>query len=130
MLTKFVLAFGVFSYAIFGAMCAAFPDRFPGQAMGYDLSTNNPRIEVFSMYGGLQIGLGLFFLLALFRKAYVPSALLILTLVPGGLAIGRGLAIVAIGGEINTFHYFATSVEIATAILAWVALQGERRRSE
>ena len=87
MLTKTVLGVGVYSYAIFGAMCVVWQATYVGGDMGYALSSSNARIEAYSMYGGLQIGLGLFFTLAFFRPEFRRAALVVLIFVPGGWAL-------------------------------------------
>ncbi len=88
--------------------------------------------DVRATYGGLQLGLGAFFLWSVLASERLPSALLALSLV--GVAMGgcRLLGVLIDGGAgptllIGPIHISALVFELATGVLAFVAFSRERR---
>jgi hypothetical protein len=55
------------------------------------------RAELSALYGGLELGLGVFFLLAAVRGRWVVPALALQICAFGGLALGRGTGMVTAG---------------------------------
>ncbi|HLD64925.1 MAG TPA: DUF4345 family protein [Pseudomonas sp.] len=83
--------------------------------------------DVRAYYGGLQIGLGVFLLLAMSRLELVRAALMLLVLVYAGLALGRLGGLWLDGGTQQTFNLYALLIELVSAGLAFGALRGLNR---
>lgn len=83
--------------------------------------------DVRAYYGGLQIGLGVFLLLAMSRLELVRAALMLLVLVYAGLALGRIGGLWLDGGIQQTFNLYALLIELVSAGLAFAALRGLNR---
>lgn len=83
--------------------------------------------DVRAYYGGLQLGLGVFMLLALARLDLLRPALSLLVLIYAAVALGRLSGLWLDGGEQQTFNLYAMIFEILSSILAFLALRGLRR---
>lgn len=83
--------------------------------------------DVRAYYGGLQIGLGVFLLLAMSRLELIRGALMLLVLVYAGLALGRIGGLWLDGGTQQTFNLYALLIELVSAGLAFGALRGLNR---
>ena len=83
--------------------------------------------DVRAYYGGLQIGLGVFLLLAMSRLELARAALMLLVLVYAGLALGRIGGLWLDGGTQQTFNLYALLIELVSAGLAFGALRGLNR---
>ena len=75
------------------------------------------------MYGGLQTGLGLFCALAALRSEYYQAGLILLVLGIGSLALARLISLLASIDPVTAYTYGALTYEMATAIIAAVALR-------
>ena len=128
MFSVIVLFIGVLTYLVFGLLC------FSSLVTGTDVTsvqflqifphrTPNVTYELFSMYGGIQVGLGVFYFLAIFKPQLREGALWVLVLVPGCLFMFRGFALVTTAGEPLSFQYTALAVELITCLLAMAALR-------
>ena len=103
-------------YAIY---CVFVPDFLAGVA-GLAATTSTGMTEIRSMYGGLQAGIGLFCLSALFRSNWVRPALLALCFLTGGLALTRGLGLM-IDDSASGYTLGALAFEILnTAAAVWL----------
>lgn len=76
--------------------------------------------DVRAWYGGLPLGLALYLLLAL-REAQLRTALLLLLVLYGALALTRLLGLFLDGGAQQTFNLYALLFEAVSAALAWAA---------
>ena len=79
-------------------------------------------IEVEARYGGLQVGLGLFFLVSSFRFRWVRAALGAQILIFGGLAVGRltGLLVSPGGSRLHVLYF---SLECLGALLGFIGFR-------
>ena len=105
--------------------CNAFYD--PIQALaGLDLGvdTVNARNELLANYGGLHIGIGLFFIIGAPRNNFRTPALVFLTLLTLGLSAGRIVSIV-VDGWPSALNNFLLGLELFTAMLAALFLYFE-----
>lgn len=78
--------------------------------------------DVRAWYGGLQLGLAFYLLLAP-RAGQVRPALFLLLVLYTALALGRVLGLVLDGGAQQTFNFAVLLFEAVSAALAWSALR-------
>lgn len=83
-------------------------------------------IEIRAMYGGLELGLGTFFLVASARERWIRAGLGAAMLSLGGLAIGRAVGMLA-AGEADSLMLLLMVLETTGAILALVAFRAVRK---
>lgn len=79
--------------------------------------------EVRAFYGGLQLGLAAFLLLALLRAELLRGALTLLVLLYSALALARIGGLWLDGGAQQTFNLYALLLEVVSAGLAYWALR-------
>ncbi|ERI52407.1 hypothetical protein N878_19240 [Pseudomonas sp. EGD-AK9] len=82
--------------------------------------------EVRAYYGGLQLGLAAYLVLALLRLELLRPALTLLVLLYSVLALARIAGLWLDGGAQQTFNLAALLLEVVSAGLAWWALRGLR----
>ena len=80
--------------------------------------------DVRAYYGGLQLGLAAYLLLALARFDLLRPALSLLVLLYATLALARMAGLWLDGGAQQTFNLYALLLEVLSAALAWWALRG------
>jgi hypothetical protein len=80
--------------------------------------------DVRAYYGGLQLGLAAFLLLALARLELLRGALTLLVLLYSALALARIGGLWLDGGAHQTFNLYALLLEVVSAGLAFWALRG------
>lgn len=119
-LARFALAAGALGFGGFGLVLLAFPGLLGG--VGVEAVSPSGTVELRAFYGGLELGLAAFLLLALFRPAWHRSALTLELCALGGIVVARGAALMLTGGEANAIVYGAWAGEGAMALLAAVAL--------
>ena len=83
--------------------------------------------EVRAYYGGLQLGLAAYLVMALLRLDLLRPALLLLVLLYSVLALARVGGLWLDGGAQQTFNLYALLLEAVSAGLAWWALRGLER---
>lgn len=125
-LARFVLIVTGLAFAGYGAWCAADPGVV-ARFTGFGLDAPAGKVESLAMYGGLQIGVGVFLLWAGFRQAWTVPALTVVALTMGGLVLARtlGMSMHGMVGE----HPGAAIYEGVTALVAIVALVLLHRRT-
>lgn len=117
MLAKLVLSFLSLAFVGYGAASLFFPD-VPVGYIGYQLLGADARIEVAAMYGGLQLGLGIFFLVGVLSKSYEKPALLSVVLLLGGLGLSRGVSLLLASDSVTIYTHGALVFEIVSAVIA------------
>ena len=127
---RFVLLFTAVSFIGYGLACLFAPNMV-GTLSGLGLQMVSGRTEIHAMYGGLQTGLGLYFLLCGFHKEWLRPGVVALVLVMGGLALARSYGI-SIQGSANSYTLGAASYEAITALAGLISLRlmrkGERAK--
>ncbi|WP_369958716.1 DUF4345 family protein [Pseudomonas benzenivorans] len=83
--------------------------------------------DVRAYYGGLQLGLAAYLLLALARLELIRGALTLLVLLYSALALARIGGLWLDGGAQQTFNLAALLLEVVSAGLAFWALRGLNR---
>ena len=120
-LARFVLLFTAVSFIGYGIACLLLPNMV-GNLSGLGLQMVSGRTEIHAMYGGLQTGLGLFFLLAGLHREWVRPGVVALILIMGGLALARWYGI-SVQGSPNSYNLGAVSYEGVTALLGLLSLR-------
>ena len=121
MLGKGILAFVALAFVGYGFVSLFSPD-IPVGYIGYQLTNADAKIEVVAMYGGLQIGFGLFCLMGVIYSQYETPALLAVVLMLGGLALSRGAALMLHAEPVTIYTQGALIFETVSAALALLAL--------
>ncbi len=96
------------------------PERMAA-AVGLEVQKPRPLTEIRAMYGGLELGLGVFFLVAAAKTRWIRAALAAQTLGLAGLAGGRLLGIAATKSD--RLMLSLAMVEIAGAVLGGIAFR-------
>jgi hypothetical protein len=121
-LGKAILWVSALVFSSYGLMCLLSPE-LPAKYAGLDITNGDAYAEMGAMYGGLQLGFGLFCLLGALRKDLLRPALTALLLMIGGLALSR-LSLTAISVDpVSGYTYGALAFEWALAVLAALALR-------
>jgi hypothetical protein len=111
------------AYLLLAAWCAARPEQ-TAASVGYDLASGSGRSEYFTVYGGLQIGLGLLFLWPLIRPESTPTVLTACLIVHAAIVVFRSLSF-ALFADIRSTTFILAGVEwailIASAVVAWLS---------
>jgi hypothetical protein len=114
-LTAAALGFGAFGIVLFLA---------PGLLGSVGVSIEDPSgtVELRAFYGGIEIGLAIFFALAARRPAWMRSALTALVFAAGGVVFLRGFALLIAGFQVKTFVYISWAAETLLFVLALLSL--------
>ncbi len=105
----------------YGIFCLFWPDTVAG-FIGYQYLTADTRIEVISMYGGLEFGVGVMFLYCMLQEKYHDIGLLMVICIIGGLALARTVAFLVLGGEVTIYTYGGIFYEGVSAAIAALLL--------
>lgn len=105
-------------YLGLGAWCAILPDK-TSQAIGFGLTNASARSEYITVYGGLEIGMGIFFCLCAAQPGLRSAGVLFGLCLYAALAIFRVGTLVALEG-VGSFPKTMVVVEIGMAV--WAAL--------
>ena len=122
MLGKIILWISAFSFISYGVTCFFAPD-VPAAYAGLTMTNGDAYAEIGAMYGGLQLGVGLFCLLATLRVEYYRPALMLLVIAIGLLALGRLYSMLTGTEPVGFYTYGAFGYELTTAVLAAIALR-------
>jgi len=90
--------------------------------LGIELTSPTAVTEIRAFYGGLELGLALFFALASTREAWLRPALFAQAAVLGGIALARLIGVAIDGGAAPLILLFA-ALEGAGALVAIAALR-------
>lgn len=110
-----------FLYLVLGLWCGFAPSS-TSESVGFSLSGVKGYAEFIAVYGGLEAGVGLFFLLAALRPHLQEAALLFSVCMYGGIVIFRTGAMLKSGWNIGNGWIFY-SLEIAMFLgAAWLLM--------
>lgn len=122
MLAKIVLWISAVMLIGYGAVCLISP-AIPANYAGLVLTNGDAVAEIGAMYGGLQIGFGLFCLLGAMNASLERPALGLLVMCIGALALSRlAWTLIAIS-PVGAYTYGAMIFEFIIATLAAIALR-------
>jgi len=117
MLAPILIWLNIVGFVGYGLFCFFLPEK-AAAAMGFVLSNADAQIEISAMYGGVQLMIGLFCLLALrIEKIGIRSALTIMLMVYLGLVLGRVYGFLTVAGEVTIYTQGATSFEVLMLLL-------------
>lgn len=123
-LARLSLGLTALAFAFFGVCFLISPTSLV--RIGVLLTLPNAVTEIRAFYGGLEIGIAAFFVLALGRPAWFVPALVLQALALGATAAARVVGIVVEGGTTEIMLALAAA-EAAGCVLAIVALSRLRR---
>ena len=121
MMARLFLGLQVLLFIPYGLYCLVNPGMLAGSA-GIQATSLTGTIELQTMYGGLQVAVGVMCLMGLLRKPFEQVALYALLFIFAGLAVVR----VSLGltqGDFSGYTVFAMSFETACLLfLVWYLL--------
>ena len=109
------------AYVLLAAWCSLMPDK-TSKAVGFTLQPGSGQSEFLTVYGGLELALGIAFLWPLYRPAEVAYPLFLCLLVHGCLVAFRTTGFVFYAGIPATTYFFAALewlIFIGAAVLYW-----------
>lgn len=122
MLGKIVLIVSGVIFSCYGLACFLDPE-LPARLAGLAIESGDGFAEMGAMYGGLQLGVGLFCLLCAAMPVYTRPGLALLLLGIGCLALARLLSAWDADWMVGGYTWGALVYEILTAGLAGLALK-------
>lgn len=115
------LWFNAVMYLLLGLWCTLWPDK-TAAAVGFGFAQPGGRSEYITVYGGMEFGLGVFFLLTVLNPVWREVGLLFGLCLYGGLTVWRLYTFVAIEG-ITGFPRVAFALEallLIAAVFLWL----------
>ncbi|MFI4860510.1 MAG: DUF4345 family protein [Phycisphaerales bacterium JB063] len=116
MIAQLFLAFNGVLYIALAAWCTLAPNQ-TAAAIGFGINNSSAKSEYLTVYGGLELGMGLFFLLAAWRTGMVEAGLWFAALSYAALAVYRIITVVTMN-DLSAFIYTVAIVEPAMALLS------------
>jgi uncharacterized membrane protein len=124
MAPRLILALAGLAFIGFGVAFLVSPEPM-ARFVDLELVTPTALTEVRAMYGGLEIGLGVFLLTALGRRDHVAMGLRVALFAFAGLALGRLVGLV-VDSPWQPVMWLLTAAEVTAAALAGWAMQTMR----
>ena len=115
-----------FLYLLSGGWCAFAPELASG-FLGFSLSNTTGLAEFFSVYGGLQVGLGLALILSSFVAEYIESALYFSWVFSTSLFLFRVISIGLYGVQPELMAM--AILEALIAVVMWGSWLRQKRKS-
>mgnify|MGYP003119698356 CR=1 FL=1 len=122
MLGKWVLGISGLIFSAYGLACFINPE-LPANFAGLTIDSGDGFAELGAMYGGLQLGVGLFCLLCITKPDYTRPGLTLLVIAIGLLAFARIISAWNADWMVGGYTWGATVYEFATAALAAYSLK-------
>lgn len=120
------LAFNGVLYLALAAWCTVAPHK-TASAIGFGIDDPSAKSEYLTVYGGLELGMGLFFLLCAWRSGLVEAGLWFALLSYAALGVYRLTTVTTMGG-LSSFIYTMAVVEPVMAgvsgVLLWRQVRG------
>lgn len=121
-LGKTVLWISILTFTTYGLVGFFFP-QIPADFGSLGLLNGDGIAEIAATYGGLQIGIGLFCLLAALNADFYRSGLALLAIAIGFLGLARFYTFIVIPDPVTGYTYGAIIYELAIAAAAVIALK-------
>lgn len=115
MTLAFLLINGV-GYVGLAAWCTLLPDK-TSAAIGFGLSNASAKSEYITVYGGLELGMGIFFLLTALRPDLRQAGVLFALCLYACLAVFRIGTLIGLDG-VGTFPRAMLAIEVPMALIA------------
>jgi hypothetical protein len=122
MLGKLLLVISGLIFSGYGLACFLNP-QLPAGLAGLVIASGDGFAEIGAMYGGLQLGVGIFCLLCAARRDYTRPGLVLLVLGIGCLAVTRLISAWDADWAVGGYTWGAAAYEFTTAMLAATALK-------
>jgi hypothetical protein len=107
-MTRLFLAIVGVVYIFLAGWCSLMPDK-TSNVVGFTLQPGSGQSEFLTVYGGLELALGLAFLWPLIRPAEVAHSLMLCLLVHGSLVAFRTTGFVFYSGIPTATYWFAAT---------------------
>ncbi len=107
-MTQAYLYFNAAAYIVFAVWCTLMPEKTAG-FLGLALPTASGKSEYITVYGGLEFGVAMFFLVCAIKPELRSAGLLFALLFYGGLIVWRLGTFVFLSGIGRTTFYFGAS---------------------
>ena len=120
---RIVLVVTGLAFAIYGFFCLVSPSLV-AEYSGIELPTVSAITEVVAMYGGLQLGVGLLFIVCAAHPTRLTIGLVVMVAVVGSLAMGRSIGLLVHGS--SSYNLGALAYEGTTTLLGLLALKLHR----
>ena len=120
-MARVFLAFVGTAYLVLAAWCAILPDT-TSNSVGFTLQPGSGQSEFLTVYGGLQVAIGLAFLWPLYRPSDIALPLFLCLLIHGCLVTFRTLSFGLYSAVPSTTMVLAATewiIFIAAAICSW-----------
>ena len=124
MLTAMFLGFQALLYVALAAWCTLAPDG-TSKALGFGLTNGSARSEYITVYGGLELGMGIFFLLTALNPDWRRMGVLFALCTYGCLALFR-LGTLIFVPDVGTFPKLMIGLEATMTVLAALLFFGAR----
>lgn len=118
-ISRFLLAFVGIAYLGLGIWCAVAPEK-TSKAVGFALQPGQGQSEFLTVYGGLEVALGLLFLWPLYKSEEVAFPLFACLVVHGSLVLFRTIGLFIYTGFETTTYGLAGlewAIFLTTAVL-------------
>lgn len=109
------LALNALLYLLLGAWCALKPGE-TSSSIGFSLINPQGVAEFIAVYGGLELGLGVFFMISALSGPLRPAGVLMAVCLYGGIVALRCYAIIRHGSDIQSGWYL---LMLEGALLVW-----------
>ena len=119
-LARFSLGATSLAFFIFGFWLLIAPQALGD--VGIQLATPSAQVEIRAMYGGFEIGMGVFFLLAALRSEWFRPALVLQVVSLLGLGGTRLVTLLLTSGADRMLYFFA-GLELLAVGIGWIALK-------
>jgi hypothetical protein len=116
--TRIFLAIVGAAYVLLAAWCIVRPEQ-TSSSVGFELKPGSGQSEFLVIYGGLQIALGLAFLLPLARDLWTPFALVLCLIVHASLVVFRSASFLLFDDIPTTTYVLAASEWAILLGAAW-----------
>ena len=103
-------------YLVSGTWCALIPVE-SAAFLGFSFS-NLGMVEFFSVYGGLQVGIGMAMVLSSLNESYLPGGLFFSVVLSCGLLMFRIIGMLQFGSNDALFGMLILEASIAVALFA------------
>jgi len=118
----------ILSAVVFGGFGVAFLffPIFLASMVGIELTSPSAEIDFRATYGGLEIGLAVFFAICALREPWIRPGLVAQAVSLGGFAFGRIIGLI-LDGTPQPIIYYLLLAECAGCVLGLFALAKDRR---
>jgi hypothetical protein len=119
-LARFSLGATSLAFFIFGFWLLIAPEALA--KIGIQLANDSAKVEIRAMYGGFEIGMGVFFLLAAMRPEWFRPALVLQVVSLLGLG-GVRLVTLLMAPDADRLLYLFAGLELVAVVIGYLALR-------